>query len=172
MRKLTPERWAKAREVLFGGSSKGTSLKCAASAAGVPASYLRAWVERSEKKLPEDPDWIHRIAGDVAVRDAELGATYEDLLHRHATVGVPTPIIKNGKEVGITHKLSEKALMALLGAHDEKFAKKSGSDVNVNINMGSSERYRRLLAAFRLNEAQKIIDAQDELAALGHKNVA
>lgn len=171
MEMLSPENWAKARFVLFGHDPEGFSKKRAASAVPVPAAYLDHWIRRSEEKRPEDEPWIHQIAMDFARCDAEVGAVAEDKLYAYGMIGVPTPIISGGKKSDEYYKPNPRALEKVLAAKNEKYAPKRAGDVNINFNLDGSQRYRKLLGAFRLAEAERRIAEERELLPLDFETV-
>ena len=105
---LTPERWSAAKAVLIGESKDHCSFSAAAKAAGVPLRVLRSWIKRSQKKLSDDPEWIHEIAEIADTLDEVHADKMRDLLWARANNGCRHSITKllekrDSKPVSYTH---------------------------------------------------------------------
>lgn len=151
---LSPERWALARTILAGESDVAVSWAAAARAAGVSVNVLRAWVERSAERNPEDDPWIYEIAEIAATRDELQSGRLEDLAWQRTVKGWKEPVFQGGIKVGTKRKRDHKLLMDLMRVRDPRYQPKPSTVVNTLI-ADPHELFTRLKAATRLKQIQE-----------------
>ena len=133
---LTPEKWALARAVLLGESSKVVSLTAAAKAAGITRAELNSWIKRSGQKRIEDEPWVHEIAEVLVAADGHKADKLTD---------------KAWERSLDDKKTDNKLLVRMIEKYDPDFAPKKDAPAPFDID----EIYRRMMAIGKIKDAEK-----------------